>query len=240
MVPRYWQTVVARVLREGADFGRGDPLGERISLEFGSANPTGPLVVVQGRSLSIGATLANALRFVGYDVTTEWIINDAGAQLDRLGRSLYARYRQTVGAGVPVSRGWLPGRLPAPDRAGAARNRRRALARRAGGRMAAVLQPLRPRQDRCGPTRDGAPLRRRVRQLAEREGAARRGRDRGGDRAAARARPDVREGRRAVGPHRRPTATKTIASSSAPTAGRHTMPTTSPIIIRSSRTAPTA
>ena len=95
MVPRYWQTVVARVLREGADFGRGDPLGERVSLEFGSANPTGPLVVVQGRSLSIGATLANALRFVGYDVTTEWIINDAGAQLDRLGRSLYARYRQT-------------------------------------------------------------------------------------------------------------------------------------------------
>jgi arginyl-tRNA synthetase len=63
-------------------------------LEFGSANPTGPLVVVQGRTCSIGATLANAMRYCGYDVFVEWIINDAGGQLDTLGRSLYARYRQ--------------------------------------------------------------------------------------------------------------------------------------------------
>jgi arginyl-tRNA synthetase len=94
MAPAYWQDAVARVLHEGDRYGRRPPAGVRVSLEFGSANPTGPLVVVQGRTLSIGATLANMLRFAGYDVATEWIINDAGSQLDMLGRSLYARYRQ--------------------------------------------------------------------------------------------------------------------------------------------------
>jgi len=114
MVPRYWQTVVARALRDGADFGRGEPIAERISLEFGSANPTGPLVVVQGRSLSLGATLANVLRFVGYHVTNEWIINDAGAQLDRLGRSLYARYRQTWEPDFPFPEDGYPGEYLIP------------------------------------------------------------------------------------------------------------------------------
>ncbi len=109
MVPGYWQGVVARVLRDGSDYGRCAPTGERISLEFGSANPTGPLVVVQGRSLSIGATLANTLRFAGYAVTNEWIINDAGSQLDRLGRSLYARYRQLWDPAYPFPEDGYPG-----------------------------------------------------------------------------------------------------------------------------------
>jgi arginyl-tRNA synthetase len=94
LAPRVWQAAVARALREGDRFGTGASKGQRISLEFGSANPTGPLVVVQGRTLSLGSALANAMRFRGYDVFTEWIINDAGSQMDTLGRSLYARYRQ--------------------------------------------------------------------------------------------------------------------------------------------------
>jgi arginyl-tRNA synthetase len=94
LVPAFWQRTVEAILREGAAYGRGPAQSERISLEFGSANPTGPLVVVQGRTLSIGDTLAKALRFAGYDVTTEWLINDAGAQLDTLARSLHARYQQ--------------------------------------------------------------------------------------------------------------------------------------------------
>jgi arginyl-tRNA synthetase len=94
LVPAFWQRAIATVLREEGDYGRGAPANERISLEFGSANPTGPLVVVQGRTLSIGDTLAKTLRFAGYDVFTEWIINDAGSQLETLARSLYARYRQ--------------------------------------------------------------------------------------------------------------------------------------------------
>ena len=94
LAPAFWQRTIAAILREGQEYGRGARRGERISLEFGSANPTGPLVVVQGRTLSIGDSLAKALRFAGYDVYTEWIINDAGAQLETLGHSLYARYRQ--------------------------------------------------------------------------------------------------------------------------------------------------
>lgn len=94
LVPRFWQRTIATVLREGANYGHGAHQNERISLEFGSANPTGPLVVVQGRTLSIGDTLAKTLRFAGFDVFTEWIINDAGSQMDTLGRSLHARYMQ--------------------------------------------------------------------------------------------------------------------------------------------------
>jgi arginyl-tRNA synthetase len=94
LVPSFWQRTIAAVLRDGADFGRGAAQNQKISLEFGSANPTGPLVVVQGRTLSIGDTLAKTLRFAGFDVFTEWIINDAGSQMDTLGRSLYARYMQ--------------------------------------------------------------------------------------------------------------------------------------------------
>ncbi|HTD33689.1 MAG TPA: arginine--tRNA ligase [Candidatus Elarobacter sp.] len=92
--PAFWQRVVAKILRAGGDYGKAPPAGERISLEFGSANPTGPLAVVQGRTLSIGDTLANVLRHQGHHVFTEWIINDAGNQLRQFGVSVIARYRQ--------------------------------------------------------------------------------------------------------------------------------------------------
>ena len=105
LAPAYWQKAVALALEAGDDYGRGAPTGERISLEFGSANPTGPVVVVQGRTLSLGDSIANAMRFIGIDVTTEWIINDAGSQLDTLGRSLYARYRQIVDPKFPLPEG---------------------------------------------------------------------------------------------------------------------------------------
>ena len=109
LVPAFWQRTIATVLREGAEFGKSPKRNERISLEFGSANPTGPLVVVQGRTLSIGATLANAMRHAGYDVFTEWIINDAGSQIDTLGRSLYARYRQLWEPTFPFPEDGYPG-----------------------------------------------------------------------------------------------------------------------------------
>jgi arginyl-tRNA synthetase len=105
----YWQRLVGRILREGAAFGRAEPSGRRVSLEFGSANPTGPLVVVQGRTLSLGDSIAKAMRFCGIDVTTEWIINDAGSQIDTLGRSLYARYRQIADPSYPFPEDGYPG-----------------------------------------------------------------------------------------------------------------------------------
>jgi arginyl-tRNA synthetase len=109
LVPAFWHRTIAAVLRDGADYGRGTPTNERISLEFGSANPTGPLVVVQGRTMSIGDTLAKTLRFAGYDVYTEWIINDAGSQLETLARSLYARYRQLWDPAFPFPAEGYPG-----------------------------------------------------------------------------------------------------------------------------------
>jgi len=107
--PAVWQAALAQIIRDGLTFGQQAPNNVRISLEFGSANPTGPLVVVQGRTCSIGATLANAMRFCGYDVFTEWIINDAGGQLDDLGRSLYARYRQIYDPKFPFPEEGYPG-----------------------------------------------------------------------------------------------------------------------------------
>ncbi len=107
--PPAWQALIARILRDGMNFGRALPSGERISLEFGSANPTGPLVVVQGRTLSIGDTLVRAFRYRGYDVFVEWIINDAGSQIETLGRSLFARYMQQYDASYPLPPDGYPG-----------------------------------------------------------------------------------------------------------------------------------
>lgn len=113
LAPAVWQRELLRMRDTAA--ANHPPSGaprrarERISLEFGSANPTGPLVVVQGRSLSIGDALANAMRFCGYDVFTEWIINDAGAQIERLARSLYARYRQIGDPSFPFPEDGYPG-----------------------------------------------------------------------------------------------------------------------------------
>jgi len=99
--PCFWQRVVADVLRAGERYGTAPPTGQRVSLEFGSANPTGPLAVVQGRTLSIGDSLARALRHQGVDVFTEWIINDAGNQIRQFGVSILARYRQLVDPDFP-------------------------------------------------------------------------------------------------------------------------------------------
>jgi arginyl-tRNA synthetase len=109
LAPAVWQAVVAQILQDGARFGEGPKQSTRISLEFGSANPTGPLVVVQGRTCSIGATLANTMRYCGYEVFVEWIINDAGAQMETLGRSLYARYRQIFDASYAFPEEGYPG-----------------------------------------------------------------------------------------------------------------------------------
>ena len=114
MAPAYWQRVVASILRAGAAFGRSAPRGRADLVEFGSANPTGPLVVVQGRTLSIGDSIVRAMRFCGFDVTTEWIMNDAGTQMATAARSLYARYRQLDDATYPFPEDGYPGEYFVP------------------------------------------------------------------------------------------------------------------------------
>lgn len=74
--------------------------GKRVQVEFVSANPTGPMNVVNARAAAVGAALANVLKAVGYDVSTEYYINDAGNQVAVLGESVELRYRQLQGEHV--------------------------------------------------------------------------------------------------------------------------------------------
>lgn len=79
-------------LHKGEAFGRGSASGERIMVEFVSANPTGPLHVGHGRGAAYGASLANLLEFAGHNVAREYYVNDAGRQMDILAVSLWLRY----------------------------------------------------------------------------------------------------------------------------------------------------
>jgi arginyl-tRNA synthetase len=74
----------------------------KILLEYGSANPTGPLTVGHGRQIVIGDVLGNILRYIGYDVTKEMYLNDAGRQIKLLAKSIWARYNQLLGYEEPI------------------------------------------------------------------------------------------------------------------------------------------
>ena len=93
-----WREVLATALEKGERFGAASQgKGERVLLEFVSANPTGPLHVGHGRGAVVGDALARILAFTGCEVTTEYYVNDVGNQIDNLGKSLYARYLQLFG-----------------------------------------------------------------------------------------------------------------------------------------------
>ena len=109
--PSFWQAVIAAILKQGAAYGRVDlGRGERMDVEYVSANPTGPMHVGHCRGAVFGDALANLLAFVGYDVTREYYINDAGAQVDALARSAYLRYREALGEDIgEIPAGLYPG-----------------------------------------------------------------------------------------------------------------------------------
>ncbi len=96
---RAWLEETLRAIHAcGAAYGRSNlGRGKRVQLEFVSANPTGPMNVVNARAAAVGASLANILRAVGYDVSTEYFINDAGNQVEVLAESVEVRYRQLRG-----------------------------------------------------------------------------------------------------------------------------------------------
>ncbi|HEY6980817.1 arginine--tRNA ligase [Reyranella sp.] len=84
--------------------------GRRVNVEYVSANPTGPLHVAHARGAVVGDALANLLLKAGYNVTKEYYINDAGAQVDTLGRSTYLRYREALGEDIgAIPDGLYPG-----------------------------------------------------------------------------------------------------------------------------------
>ncbi len=95
---RAWTDVLATILSTGASYGCTQiGRGIRCNVEYVSANPTGPLHVGHVRGAAYGDALANLLAFCGYDVTREYYVNDAGAQIDILARSVYFRYMEVLG-----------------------------------------------------------------------------------------------------------------------------------------------
>ena len=97
---------VDSILEAGESYGNIE-IGHnsRVQIEFVSVNPTGPLHVGHGRGAILGSTLANVLTAAGYQVATEYYINDAGSQIDAFVRSLYARYCQKLGKEVEMPEG---------------------------------------------------------------------------------------------------------------------------------------
>jgi len=94
----YLQEVVKTVIEQGAEYGRTDSgKGEKIQVEFVSANPTGDLHLGHARGAALGDSLCNVLDFAGYEVEREYYLNDAGNQIDNLALSVEARYFQELG-----------------------------------------------------------------------------------------------------------------------------------------------
>lgn len=107
----FWRGVVRDILTVGKDFGRCDlGKGAKMNVEYVSANPTGPMHVGHTRGAVLGDCIANLLDFAGYDVTREYYINDAGAQVDVLARSAYLRYCEALGDDIgAIPEGLYPG-----------------------------------------------------------------------------------------------------------------------------------
>ncbi|MFO1108689.1 MAG: arginine--tRNA ligase [Bradyrhizobium sp.] len=109
--PSSWIAELRSVLREGDAYGKSAVgAGQKVNVEYVSANPTGPMHVGHCRGAVFGDALANLLQFAGFDVTREYYINDAGAQVDVLARSAFLRYREALGENIgEIPEGLYPG-----------------------------------------------------------------------------------------------------------------------------------
>ncbi len=106
----FWLGQIQRILEQGTEFGSSDLAeGEKLNVEYVSANPTGPLHLAHARGAVIGDVMARLSEKVGFDVTREYYINDAGGQVDTLARSAYLRYREAFGEAVTIPEGLYPG-----------------------------------------------------------------------------------------------------------------------------------
>ena len=108
--PSIWQGLIRDVLTEGTAYGRSAlGQGQKVNVEFVSANPTGPMHVGHVRGAVFGDALARLLSYTGHEVTREYYINDGGAQVDVLARSAYERYREANGLEPEIREGLYPG-----------------------------------------------------------------------------------------------------------------------------------
>ena len=108
--PNLWADVLRAILTDQDGYGRATiGVGLKVNVEYVSANPTGPLHVGHTRGAVFGDALASMLDFAGYEVTREYYINDGGAQVDVLARSVYLRYLEAHGQEVAFEDGTYPG-----------------------------------------------------------------------------------------------------------------------------------
>lgn len=107
----FWPRILQAVLENRGGYGRSEVgAGEAVNVEYVSVNPTGPLHVGHGRGAVFGDALAALLKFAGFKVTTEYYVNDAGAQVDALARSAFLRYREALGEAIgDIPEGHYPG-----------------------------------------------------------------------------------------------------------------------------------
>ena len=110
LAPHVWTDELRTILRDGADYGRSTVgAGQRVNVEYVSANPTGPMHMGHCRGAVVGDALSSLLAYAGYAVTREYYINDAGAQVDTLARSVHLRYLEALGGVVTIPEGYYPG-----------------------------------------------------------------------------------------------------------------------------------
>src|SRR5665213_2441967 len=133
--PSVWADVLRTVLRDGDAYGRSAAgAAAKTNVEYVSANPTGPMHVGHCRGAVFGDALASLLAFAGFDVTREYYINDAGAQVDVLARSAFLRYREALGENIgAIPEGLYPGDYLKPVG--------QALAAEYGGRLLGKPEP---------------------------------------------------------------------------------------------------
>ena len=110
LTPETWTAELDAIRADGADYGRSAMgRGQRVNVEYVSANPTGPMHMGHCRGAVVGDALAGLLEFADYTVTREYYVNDAGGQVDVLARSAHMRYREALGETIEIPEGLYPG-----------------------------------------------------------------------------------------------------------------------------------
>ena len=111
LTPDAWRDELKTILREGDEYGLSTiGANERVNVEYVSANPTGPMHVGHCRGAVVGDSLARVLEAAGFRVTKEYYVNDAGAQVDTLAKSVHLRYREALGENIgEIPEGLYPG-----------------------------------------------------------------------------------------------------------------------------------
>ena len=108
--PAFWHLQLKALLDAGVGYGDSKAgAGRKVNVEYVSANPTGPMHIGHARGAVFGDALAALMQKVGFEVTREYYINDAGAQVDQLARSAYLRYLEAHGEAIEIPSGLYPG-----------------------------------------------------------------------------------------------------------------------------------